>query len=242
MPDSKFKTKKEKPADTHTSVFPRKYASKLSYKGISVIEIAITYPHVEIYGNPRVSQYISYFYRDGAKRYYEKASHELYSMAVKEYLNSTAQHYPFRPYQVVQNFEVTFNRGSLLSIYYDRYEYTSGAHGNTIRYADTFMTNVGKHMKLEDFFEDSYYKSVIFEYITQEIKKQKDEGNSYYFDDYMKNVFRYFDENNYYLTEGGIAIFYQLYTIAAYAAGIPVFIIPFEEFGGSFKKRLFKTV
>lgn len=216
-------------------IFPKKFVSKPSYKGVIMVDISIAYPQVEVASKPRVSQRISTFYRENAKKYYNYASHILYEQAVGEFLDSQKRHFPFRPFSVTEVFETPYNRGELLSIYRDRYEYTGGAHGNTVRLADTWHLGDGLRLPLGAFFEDSGYKSTIFAYITENIKQQIESGSGYYFDDYVKNVFRYFDERNYYLTYDGFAIYFPLYTIAAYAQGIPVFVIPYEAFGGSLK-------
>jgi hypothetical protein len=222
------------------AVYQKKFIAKPTYKGIVMVDISITFPQVDVWEKPHVSQRISSFYQDSAKKYYEYAAHELYEEAIKEYIFRMGQHFPFNAYNVVQTFEKPYNLAGLLSIYYDRYEYTGGAHGNTVRYADTWHLSSGRRLTLSDFFEDSSYKSVFFEYITAEIKRQIEAGNTYYFDDYVKNVFRYFDEENYYLTDTGFAIYYPLYSIAAYVQGIPVFIVPYEAFGRNLKKRLFE--
>lgn len=238
MFENKFKPLNEmNPTETHVSVFARRFASKLTYKGKIVIEIAITYPHIDIRKNQHASHLLNRLYRDDAERYFNKASHELYGAAIKEYLEITKQNYPFIPYQAIQTYEIPYNRKNLLSIYHDQYENTSGMHGNTERFADTFQISSGKHLKLKDYFQDSYYKSVIFDYIANEITKQKEKGNSHYFDDHLKNVFRYFDENNYYLTDTGFAVFFQVDSIAACDQGVPVFIIPYESFVSVLKKE-----
>lgn len=225
--------------NAHTSVFQKKFAAKPSYKGIVMINISIAFPQVIIQGNPRTMQRINAFYRETTKQYYDHVSDVLFNQAKNEYLESLKQHIPFRTFAVAQTIEVPYNSGNLLSIYYDRYEYTGGAHGTTTRFADTWLLSTGNRLKLCELFEGSYYKSIIFQYIIGEINKQIKNGNSYYFDNYSKNVFRYFDENNFYLTEKGIAVFYPLYTIAAYVQGIPVFVVPYEIFGQNLKKRLF---
>lgn len=222
-----------------SAVYEKRFVSRPSYKGTVMMDIAISYPQVDVWGNPQVSQRISTFYREAAKWYYDKVSHSLFDNAVKEYLDSFREHIPFRPYSVVQTFETPYNHGPLLSIFYERYEFTGGAHGDTTRFADTWRLPEGVRLKLGDFFDGSYYKSVFFEYITNDIRRQIDEGNTYYFDDYVKNVFRYFDEDNYYLTDKGFAVYFPLYTIAAYVQGIPTFIVPYETFGHSLKRRLF---
>lgn len=228
------------PNQPGATVYQKKFAAKPVYKGTSMVDISISYPQIEVKNNIKVTQNISSFYRNDARQYYNYAAHEIYGSAMKEYIRDLQQHFPFREYQIMQTYETTFNHGSLLSIYYDRYEYTAGAHGNTTRAADTWYLQNGARMSLSDFFTGSYYKAVFYEFITSEIKSQIEQGNTYYFEDYAKNVFRYFDEKNYYLTDNGFAIFYPLYTIAAYVQGIPVFIVPYEAFGHGLKTRLFQ--
>lgn len=221
-------------------VFQKKFTAKPSYKGKVMINISIAYPQVEIRSDPESTKIINDFYKNNARRLYNYASQELFSNAKKDYIYDLQQNIPFRAYEFMQTFEVTYNRGDLLSIYCDEYEFTGGAHGSTTRKSQFFFLKNAYKMKLEDFFSDSYYKSIIYEYITKEIKTQIENGNTCYFDDYAKNVFRYFDENNFYLNEKGFSIFYPLYTIAAYAQGIPVFEIPFSVFGCGLRQNLFE--
>lgn len=221
-------------------VYQKKIAGKPVYKGKVMINISIAYPQVEIRSNPESTKIINDFYKNSARELYNYGSQTLFNNAKKDYIYDLQQNFPFRAYELMQTFEVSYNRGELLSIYCDEYEYTGGAHGNTTRKSQTFHLQTGYQMKLEDFFAGSYYKSIIYEYIVKEIEKQMESSNNYYFDDYAKNVFRYFDENNYYLNKTGFSIFYPLYTIAAYAQGIPVFEIPFSAFGCELRKNLFE--
>jgi hypothetical protein len=221
-------------------ILNKKLSAKPVYKGVAMIDIGISYPQLENRRYAQFSHDINVFYRNGARQYYEYGSHEMFNAAVKEFLYDAQQHYPFKNHQLLQTFETTYNQKSLVSIFYDRYEYTGGAHGNTTRASDTWYFSDGVHVELGDFFYGSYYKAFIYEYITNQIKQQIADGNTYYFDNYAKNVFRYFDEKNYYLTENGFALFYPLYTIAAYVQGISVFVIPYEAFGCELKTRLFE--
>lgn len=222
------------------AVYQKKIAAKPVYKGKVMINISITYPQVEIHSNKDVTKSINEFYKNKARKLYDYASNTLFNRAQKEYIYDLQQKIPFREYQVTQTFEVAYNHGKLLSLYCDEYEFTAGAHGDTDRKSYTWFLQDGYLIKLEDFYSGSYYKSVIYDHITKEINKQIENGETYYFDDYQKNVFRYFEENNFYLNDTGFSIFYPLYTIAAYAQGIPIFEIPFDVFGCGLKQNLFE--
>lgn len=232
-------TDAKKIAPPRAAVYIKKFLAKPTFKGVVMVDISIAYPQVEVAGSPLVTQRINAYYREEARRFYDYASHNLFEQAKKEYLDSFKQNFPFRTFAVTQTVETPYNHAMLLSTYFDQYAFTGGAHGNTVRTSNTWELSDGSLMTLSDFFTDSSYKSVFFEEITSEIKQKIDEGDSAYFDGYVKNVFRYFDESHYYLTEKGFAIFYPLYTIAAYVQGIPVFVVPYELFGDNLKKRLF---
>ena len=212
--------------------------AKPEYKGVVMLEISISYPEVIIAGNEAVSIRISTFYNHMARRAFNHAMHNMYESAVQEYKDSIKNNFPFRSYDVVSIYNVTYNKNGFLSIYSDNYEYTGGAHGNTIRQADSFNTSSGAHMALNDFFKHPYYRQVILSSIFRQINAQISKGQDIYFDDYQKNVFEYFSEKNYYITNDGFAIYFPLYSIAPYVAGIIVFVTPFADFGVNLKYKL----
>ena len=49
------------------------------------------------------------------------------------------------------------------------------------------------------------------------------------FEDYHALIVKYFNEEHYYLTPSGVAIYYQQYEIAPYSTGIVVFTISYME-------------
>lgn len=57
------------------------------------------------------------------------------------------------------------------------------------------------------------------------------ENPGVYFDDYRKLIAQYFNEEQYYLTPQGVAIYYQQYEIAPYSTGIVVFTVPYDVLG-----------
>jgi hypothetical protein len=220
----------EKTDTLQAAVTDRAFAAKPTYRGVVMVDINIRFPQVAVYGNPAVSQQISGFYRDSAKLYYDYACKELLKKAVKKYRECQQHHIAFHSLKAVQTYEKQYNHANHLSISCKRGEEMS---------ADTWLLSAGIRLTLEDFFENSYYKSVFFNYITKEIQKQIDDGKKVYSDNFKLDVFRYFDEKNYYLTKNGISVFYPIDTIADHEAGIPVFTVPYENFGQSLKRNIF---
>lgn len=154
----------------------------------------------------------------------------LYQLAYEDYEASLKNGYPFRPYEVYRDFTVTYNKDCIISMYFDTYEYTGGAHGTTVREADTWNLSTDTKVELSDLF---VYPKNFEEYVTknilQQIEENIKEGNNIYFDDFRQTVVEKFNKRDFYLTEEGIVIFYQLYDIGPYSSGIITFLIPYKE-------------
>lgn len=214
------------------TVTKRQIQGHPQYRGTTMVDINISYPRVLTKGSPS-GQVISITYDHVARRFYMFASRKMYTDAIQTYRDAKKNGFPFHPSEAVMTYEVPFNHGGLLSIQYDQYTYTGGAHGNTIRHADTWRVWDARNLTLNEFFYNAGYRNIIFRSIFAQIQQHPEN----YFEDYQKNVFQYYDPRNFYLTPQGFAFFFQLYTIAPYATGIPVFIVPYELFGELLKIR-----
>ncbi|MCJ8015139.1 DUF4163 domain-containing protein [Paenibacillus sp. KQZ6P-2] len=123
-------------------------------------------------------------------------------------------------YDFVQSFAVTFNREGVLNIVVDQYGYTGGAHGSTYREGWTFSLKDGKRLELSDLMKSApNYKQALDKMLKQKTKEVS-------FPDIKAGLN---EKPNFYLKEGGLAIFYQQYEIAPYAAGIPTYTFSFSE-------------
>jgi hypothetical protein len=227
--------------DDKAMITKKQMLAKPIFKNVVMIDINIAYPQVVIVNNVQSSTNISKYYKETSQNLLNYASSEMYKEAEAEYLDSVKNNFTFRQYTVMMAYEVPFNQNEFLSVFYDVYEYTGGAHGNTTRYADSWYLPNGRQLTLANFFNSNVYKSVIFSNIISQINTQIMQGNEkMYFDDYQKNIFKYFDEKNYYLTPEGFAIFFPLYTIAPYVSGIVTFVIPYDAFGSTLKHNPLK--
>lgn len=209
------------------NVTRRELKSSPKYRGTVMVEADIAYPRVTVAGGERAGQHISGHYAQVARRQYAHATGRLYAQAVQGFREAKKNGYPFHPYSSAMAFETPFNHGGLLSIYYDQYTYTGGAHGNTVRTADTWRVWDARRLPLEAFFYGEGYLDVIYRSILAQIAQHPE----YYFEDAQKNVREYFDPRQFYLTPQGFVFFFQLYTIAPYATGMPSFLVPYELFG-----------
>ena len=123
-------------------------------------------------------------------------------------------------YDFSQTFVVTFNREGVLSILTDQYGYTGGAHGGTVREGHTFSLKDGKAVELQDLLKaEPNYKQKLDKLLKESTKELA-------FPDTPGGLT---DNPNFYVSESGIAIFYQQYEIAPYAAGIPTYTFNFSS-------------
>lgn len=125
-----------------------------------------------------------------------------------------------RKYEFIQNFIVSFNREGVLSIIVDQSSYIGGAHGSTIREGLTFSLNTGKQLGLGDLLKAApNYKQNLDKMLKERTKKES-------FADVSPGLNA---KPDFYVLEGGIAILYQQYEIAPYAAGFPTYEFNFTE-------------
>ena len=128
---------------------------------------------------------------------------------------------PLISYQLYARYKIT-NKDDIISFYIDYYQFTGGAHGITNRVAYNIDVATGNELKLEDIFKkDFLYKDVINNEISRQIKKDPDR----YFTG--KDGFNGINENqNFYIKNKKLVIYFELYEIAPYASGISEFVIP----------------
>lgn len=149
----------------------------------------------------------------------------------KEYFDNTGNVViPTFPFEIISNYIVNLNNAKLISIYNDYYEYLGGAHGNTIRTSYTVDKQNVRLLILQDLFtKDSNYKDIINKEIVRQINLEPD----IYFN--SGKDFKGIKYNqDYYLNGENLIIYYQLYEIAPYVAGIREFKIPLKMFGENY--------
>ena len=122
--------------------------------------------------------------------------------------------------------EVTYNEGCVISLFFDIYEYTGGAHGSTIRCADSSDLKNSQSIMINQLVEcPPNYKIYILGKVLEEIRKDP----SIYFEDYSSLIATTFNDDNFYCKKEGIIIFYQQYDIAPYASGIREFLLKYSD-------------
>ncbi|WP_028390820.1 DUF3298 and DUF4163 domain-containing protein [Bacillus cihuensis] len=126
-------------------------------------------------------------------------------------------------YEYNSSYKVLFNKDHKISILMYDYQFSGGAHGNTIVTAYNFNTENGKQYKLDDIIikENSYAK--ISNYVKEYIQKHPD---VFFTDSETLNALKVTKDHAFYFVDDGIALLFQSYEIAPYSSGQPVIIIP----------------
>lgn len=171
---------------------------------------------------------INRFYRERAEAYQAYVEKELFPKAEEQYRYAVENGYPVMVYQALTTFRVSDNRCCILSLVFDQYEFTGGAHGNTQRSAQVWNLQGYRRLQLRELMHcgagDAYDPEILF----REIERQIRQNPSLYFDDYEVLLRENFDEQNFYSTPGGLVVFYPQYSIAPYSSGIREFQFPYS--------------
>lgn len=211
------------------SIVNREIKKAFTYEKTEVLTLSIRYPEIESLS--RSSTTISRSYRRAAQNYYNHISAKLYPSAVQEWKDSKKIGFPFRPYDAVMDYQITMNEVCRFCTYTDQYEYTGGAHGNTLRTSVNWDTRKGTRIRLKSLFpKGSHIREKITGLIAQQAQDQQAQ-EPVYFDNYQVLIAKYFNPESFYLTPGGIAFYYQQYEIGPYAIGIPTFLLTYPDLG-----------
>lgn len=167
-------------------------------------------------------------------RYYQHVSNQwrsrwevcLYAQACAALAEARKNSYPFHPWEAALDFTVTYNAQCLLSLYMDAYEFTGGAHGNTVRCGDTWDLICAMPRTLASFFPaGSRWRKESIAAVRAEIERQIATGDYGYLDGWYEAAAKDFDPCRFYLTDQGVTVFYPLYSLAPYVEGFPAFVV-----------------
>lgn len=192
----------------------------------------INYPQFD--SECKATSKVNKFYQTNARILENYSLSFLYPQAVSQYHYSLEHGYPVMSYEAYLNYTITSQSDCIISLYQDRYTYTGGAHGSTLRRSQTWNLNTGHLIRLKDFFpKDMDYEHYLLESIITMVEKQiaapDNPDKIDYFDNYLENIPKSFREGNFYLTPTGIIIYFQQYDLAPYSNGIVEFYFPFPR-------------
>ncbi|WP_237262361.1 DUF3298 and DUF4163 domain-containing protein [Sporosarcina ureae] len=121
--------------------------------------------------------------------------------------------------EMVATYEIKNNQRDLFSINLIVYSFTGGAHGMTYVKSLTFDTKTGRQYNLQDLFKPgSPYVQRISEYIRRHIQQWKTP--------IIEPFTKIKPDQDFYIADTSLVVYFQLYEISPYVAGFPYFPIP----------------
>lgn len=219
------------PAETgKAQIVMREDRQAFRYGGTVVLTMTLRWPQVILRGRPGAQSAVNRRIGAQTAAFRAYAGGELYQRAVQNFRDSVSGEFPFHPYDAVLQYEVTLNACFRLSMFRDRYEYTGGAHGNTLRASDTWDTATGRALPLSSLFRPGTgWRIILFSQMLQQADEQAAQNPGVFFEDYRTLMRQYFNPRSYFLTPDGVSVYYQQYEIAPYSSGIVVFNIPYGD-------------
>lgn len=133
------------------------------------------------------------------------------------------------------SYEIKKNSTDVVSLIIKYYKYSGGAHGYYEYVPYNIDMRSGEFLEISDLFkEDVDYKTIINKEINNQIKLlgNKEENIEKIYDFYSIK-----DNQKFYLQDKSIVIFFDLYEIAPYAAGIPEFPVEVEKIKDSLQNK-----
>lgn len=123
--------------------------------------------------------------------------------------------------------------GAVISLLYNDYEFTGGAHGNYGTRSFVFDTRTGEMLTLDSLSSDpAALKEVLLTKMQTAVEEDKDGYYSSHIDpslDLTSALPALLREGSWDLGDNGLEIFSSLYELGPYAAGITEFTIPYSE-------------
>lgn len=197
----------------------------LKYNGETLLSYKIEYPQFCSWSFTMCLDKINEYYKKKALEYQRYCETALFDMAVGQYKDDIANGFPIRVFEVMQVYQITYLHTCIVSLYFDRYEYTGGAHGNTVRTSQTWNLQKCDLIRLQEMVCcQPDYKTYILKKVEAQIRKEPD----LYFENYKELIAETFNEKNFYVAPRGIMVYYQQYDIAPYSSGIREFLIPWR--------------
>ncbi|MFZ7102487.1 MAG: PdaC/SigV domain-containing protein [Peptococcaceae bacterium] len=131
-------------------------------------------------------------------------------------------------YETYFDYKLKYNQNGLLSVTFLNYQYTGGAHGLTVQSSRTFNLKTGEEYQLKDLIKsDADYVTFISGIVKKQIAERAKEG---ILPEQPLTPFEAIkNEQDFYLSNNGPVVYFQLYEYFPYVAGIQEFAVDFSE-------------
>lgn len=124
-------------------------------------------------------------------------------------------------YQFRSDYIITYKKNSIINIVITTYSFTGGEYGVDYKKSIIIDINKCKEINLQDLFEEN----INFQKIISEKIKEKVNKSSIYYKDRFQEI-NY--DQNFYLTDEGLVIYFDMLSLAPQAMGIPEFNLDYN--------------
>lgn len=195
--------------------------------GIPVLRADISLPRPE--GKDKAARRIRKFYELQARAFLRYCEAFLLPQARAELQEALAASRPFQPWEASLTHRVTYQEGSLLSLYTQSRE----PGPLLIRRGDTWDLAEAAPVPLNRLFRRrGAWRRLFWETARSELERRERAGVVRLREDWCRQLRRSLNPRNYYLTEEGLAFFLPMYSVGGPQMGVPTFTIPWNEAGG----------
>ncbi len=132
-----------------------------------------------------------------------------------------------------------FHNKDLASIWISWDNYTGGAHGNYWIDSYTLNTDTGKIYTFPELFQEG---SGGLEYVTNRIMEDLSDPEKGYFDTAAETVTGYEGKYPFLINGDNVVVYFQLYEIMPYVAGMPSFSFTSDELKTFLKPEIFDAI
>lgn len=199
-------------------------------EGIPVLSASLTLPR-PVCSDTRTARRIERYYRAMQRSYLAYCEHLLFPRSAEAAQAAIRSSMPLPHDSAVLNYQITWNRDGIWSLYIQSRESLDGRRAELLRRGDTWDLLTGYPLALSEFFpRRSAWRKQLRSFAAQEIRRQEADGTACYQDGWPRRL-RHFNSENFYLCEEGLCFFYPMYALAPPAEGIPVFCLPFAPEG-----------
>ncbi len=202
-----------------------------------ILELKIFYPQIMGPLSKESEYHFNGHYRTQARKINRQARTVFYHRAEEEAKMAAEQEFDFTLHSFIRTCSTMRLDSRYTSVVFDRYYYCGGTHGTTVRTANTWDLSMGRPVPLSYFFsETAPYRKIMLNAVCEQIEQQKKREEIFFFENLLQNARQSFCEKNYYLTGSEIVVYYPLYSLAPYHAGILSYKIPFSLLDGLWHK------
>lgn len=223
-------------ARTQQNAISLKTIKEVSKTGF--IEISLQYPQVDGLADRALQERINTVFSKAAGEARDAGLKNAAEM--EEYFESGFTGSPNKC-ETHFDYRLKYNQKGLLSIVCLDYQYTGGAHGQTVQSSYTFNLKTGEEYGLKDLFAgDADYISIINNAVQNEIKTRIAEG---ILPDHQLEPFETIRaDQDFYLSNNTVVVYFQQYEHWPYAAGIQEFPVEVTTLQGILKPEILQIL